>query len=129
MDSIGDMLAIIRNGFSVKKESVDIPHSRIKEGIAKLLLAEGFISKFDVQSRMNKKFLKIGLKYTAAKKSVIEGLKRVSKSSRRIYAGARAIPRVQSGFGTVILSTPRGLMTDEQAREQKLGGEVICYVW
>lgn len=129
MDSIADMLARINNALKVRKDGVDLPHSRVKEEIARLLLAEGFISKYDVFSRLNKKFIRLGLKYAENKKSVITGLKRVSKSSRRIYVGTKNIPWIEGGFGTVILSTPKGLMTDSEARAQKVGGEILCYVW
>jgi small subunit ribosomal protein S8 len=129
MDTLANMMAAMKNAIAIRKETVDIPHSRIKEEVAKILLGEGYIGKYDVLARTNKKFLRIGLKYTPDKKSVIGGMKRISKSSRRVYAGAQSIPRVHSGFGTVILSTSKGLMTDEAAREKKLGGEVIGYVW
>jgi small subunit ribosomal protein S8 len=105
-----------------------LPFSKMKEEVAKILLGEGYLSKVDVFSRGNKKYLRLGLKY-AGKKSVIEDLKRVSKPGRRIYVNAQSLPRVQAGFGTAIISTSKGLLTDEQARQQKLGGEVICYVW
>lgn len=128
MDSIADMLIRIKNALAVKKESVDLPHSKMKEAIASLLQSEGFISKYDTFSRVNKKQLRLGLKYSG-KKSVVEGLKRVSSPGRRVYVGAGKLPRIRSGFGTAIISTSKGLMTDSNAREQKLGGEVICYVW
>lgn len=129
MDTIADFMAAIKNAIAIRKEVVDVPHSKIKEEIAKILLGEGYIGKCDVMVRMNKKHLRIGLKYAENKKNVISGMKRISKSSRRVYVGARSIPRVHSGFGTVIISTSKGLMTDEAAREKKLGGEVICYIW
>jgi len=128
MDAIGDMLARIKNALRVRKEFVDLPFSKMKEEVAKILLGEGYLSKVDVFSRGNKKYLRLGLKY-AGKKSVIEDLKRVSKPGRRIYVNAQSLPRIQAGFGTAIISTSKGLLTDEQARQQKLGGEVICYVW
>jgi small subunit ribosomal protein S8 len=124
MDSIADMLVRIESALNVKRENVDIPHSRLKEEIAKLLLAEGYISKLDVHTRMNKKYLRLMLKPKA-----ISNLRRVSTPGRRIYVGAGKVPRVQAGFGTAIISTSKGLMTDDAAREKKLGGEVICYVW
>ena len=92
-------------------------------------MEEGYISKYDTFSRMNKKFLRLGLKYDINKKSIIAGLRKISTPGRRIYVGAREIPRVQSGFGMAVLTTPKGLMTDWEAREKKLGGEVLCYVW
>lgn len=129
MDSIGDMLARMNNAIRVRKETVDLPHSRVKEAIAQIMLSEGYIGRCESFARMNKKFLRIGLKYTGEKRSVIRGMKRISKPGRRIYVGVQSLPRVQAGFGTAILSTSRGLMTDEGAREKKLGGEVICYIW
>jgi len=129
MDSIADMLVRIQNAIRIREETVDLPHSKVKEGIARILLEEGYVSNLDTFTRMNKRFLRIRLKYTEAKKSVIAGMKRISSSSRRIYVGADSIPRVQCGFGTAIVTTPKGLMTDEQAREKKLGGEILCYVW
>ena len=128
MDSIADMLLRIRNALKVRKEGVDMPHSKIKEEIARLMLSEGFIGKYDTFSRLNKKYLRIGLKY-AGKKMVLEGMKRVSSPGQRIYVGADLVPRIRSGFGTAIISTSKGLMTDSDAREQKIGGEVICYLW
>lgn len=129
MDAIANMLSAIKNALAVKKEQVDLPHSRIKEDICRLLLAEGYISKCDIMSRMNKKIIRLTLKYLDNKTSVIEGMKRISSSSRRIYVGRTNIPRIRSGYGTVILTTPQGIMTDEQARAKKTGGEIICSVW
>lgn len=128
MDSIADMLVRMENALRVRRETVDIPHSKIKEGIVRILLAEGYISKYDTFARLGKKYLRVGLKYTGAKKGVIEKMGRVSKPSRRIYVGVRSIPRVQAGYGTAILSTSKGLMTDAEAREKKLGGEVLLWV-
>lgn len=129
MDSIADMLIRVNNAIKVKKEAVDLPHSRVKEEIAKIMLAEGYISKCEVLTRTNKKYLRLGLKYDPAGKSLIEGLKRVSTPGRRIYVGARGVRRVRSGFGTAIISTSAGLMTDEAARAKKVGGEVVCNIW
>lgn len=129
MDSIADMLNRVNNALEVRKEGVDLPHSRVKEEIARILLAEGYISKLEPLTRMNRKFIRLGLKYTARGRSVIEGLKRVSTSGKRHYVAATNIPRVRSGFGTAIISTSKGLMTDAAARQAKLGGEVLCFVW
>jgi small subunit ribosomal protein S8 len=129
MDSIADMLVRLRNGLNAKKESVDVPHSKMKEEIAKLLLAEGFIGSYESHERMKKRHLRIKLKYSADRKPVIAGLRRVSTPGRRVYVGAAKVPRVQAGFGTALVSTSKGLMTDEAARQQKLGGEIICYIW
>ncbi|MFA4844404.1 MAG: 30S ribosomal protein S8 [Candidatus Margulisiibacteriota bacterium] len=129
MDSIADMLNRVNNALGVRKEGVDLPHSRVKEEIAKILLAEGYISKLEPLTRMNRKFIRLGLKYTAKGRSVIEGMKRVSTSGKRHYVAATKVPRVRSGFGTAIISTSKGLMTDAAARQAKLGGEVLCFIW
>ncbi len=129
MDSIGDMLVRIGNALKTKRETVELPHSKMKEGIGKILLDEGYIGKCEVMTRLNKKYLRLGLKYTGDSKSIIAGMRRASKPGRRDYRGAAAVPRVQSGFGTAIISTSRGLMTDEKARAEKVGGEVIFYIW
>jgi small subunit ribosomal protein S8 len=129
MDSIADLLVRIKNALNVCKETIDLPHSRTKEAIGKILLAEGYISNCEIMTRANRKYLRIRLKYNSAKKAVITGMKKISTPGRRVYVRARAVPRVRSGFGTAILSTPRGVMTDEAARENKIGGEVLCYVW
>ncbi|MDD4179089.1 MAG: 30S ribosomal protein S8 [Candidatus Margulisbacteria bacterium] len=129
MDSIADMLVRINNAVKIKKETVDLPHSKMKEALSRIMVGEGFVGKSEVMTRMNKKYLRLTLKYNDKKKSVIEGLKRVSTPGRRYYVGATKIPRVRSGFGTAIISTPRGLMTDVEARSNKVGGEVICYIW
>jgi small subunit ribosomal protein S8 len=128
-DPIADMINRIRNALNVRQETVDIPHSRMKEEIAKIMVGEGYLQKCDVLKRMEKKFLRLALKYASDKKGVISELKRVSKPGRRTYADVRSLPRVQAGFGTAIISTSRGLMTEESARTQKLGGEVVCYIW
>lgn len=129
MDPIADLLVRINNAIKVRKDTVDIPHSRMKEGILKILLEEGFIGKFDVMARMNKKVLRVALKYNDNRRSVIVGVRRVSTPGRRVYVGSKAIPRIQAGFGLAIISTPKGLMTDDAARKQKIGGEMLCYVW
>ena len=128
-DPITDMLNRIRNSLNVRAEIVDMPHSKIKEGIARILAAEGYIRKFEKLKRMNKGFLRIALKYGVNKEKVIAGMRRVSKPGRRVYADARSLPRVQAGFGTAVISTSRGLLTDGEARKKKIGGEVVCYIW
>lgn len=129
MDSISDLLVRMQSMLKMHKENVDVPYSRFKEDLLKLLHSEGYISKYEVHTRMNKKYLRIGFKYDGRKKGVITGLKRGSKPGRRIYVRAGKVPQIQSGFGTVVISTSKGLMTDDGARASKLGGEVICYVW
>lgn len=127
-DTIGDMLTRIRNGHRAGHEAVDVPHSRLKNEIARILKKEGFVTDFVVEGGV-KKVLRIYLKYTPAHESVIRGLKRESRPGLRRYVGWEDIPRVFGGFGTAILSTPKGIMTGKEARKQKLGGEWICSVW
>jgi small subunit ribosomal protein S8 len=128
-DPIADMLCRIQNGINTRAETVDLPHSRVKEALAKILVDEGYLYKSDTLKRMEKMFLRIGLKYKKDKRSVIAGLKRISRPGKRIYVDRAALPRVQDGYGTAIVSTSKGIMTDEQARQQKLGGEVMVYIW
>jgi small subunit ribosomal protein S8 len=106
---------------------VELPHSRIKESVAKILQAEGYVTDVAVEGETKKK-LKIRLKFNG-KKSVIEGLKRISSPGLRRYVGATKIPRVRGGLGVAIVSTSEGLLTDSQARKKNLGGELLCYIW
>lgn len=129
MDSIADMLIRIKNAQKVRKEGVDLPHSKMKEGIARIMLAEGFIAKADTFARGPKKYLRLVFKNPADKKPLIEGMKRVSTPGRRVYVGSAKVPRVRAGFGLAIISTSKGLMTDDEARAKKMGGEVVCYIW
>lgn len=126
-DPISDLLTSIRNASTALLPNVDIPHSRIKEGIAHILKKEGYIAECVVEGKIAKR-LKLKLKYDG-RKGVIAGIKRVSTPGLRRYVGATEIPRVLGGMGTAILSTPRGVMTGVEARKQNVGGEVICYVW
>jgi small subunit ribosomal protein S8 len=126
-DPISDMLTRLRNGGRALQPHIELPHSRIKEGIAHILKSEGYVSEVAVEGKLPKK-IKIRLKYDA-KKSVLEGLKRISKPGLRKYVGSTEIPRVRGGLGVAILSTPEGIMTDRQARKKNLGGELLCYVW
>jgi small subunit ribosomal protein S8 len=126
-DPISDMLTRLRNGGRALLPHIELPHSRLKENIAKILKSEGYVSEVAVDGKVIKK-IKIRLKYNG-KKNVIEGLKRVSKPGLRKYVGATEIPRVRGGLGVAVLSTPEGLMTDTQARKKNLGGELLCYVW
>jgi len=127
-DPIADMFLRIKNALRIKAETVDIPYSSIKEGIAKILTSEGYIQKAGVMSRMNKKFIRLALKYRKNKKGVISYLTRISKPGRRVYKDVASLPRVESGFGTAIISTPKGLKTDSEARAEKVGGEILAYV-
>jgi small subunit ribosomal protein S8 len=126
-DPISDMLTRIRNAGAAQLPTVELPHSRIKESVAKLLQSEGYITDVAVEGDTKKK-LKMRLKFNG-KKSVIEGLKRVSSPGLRRYVGATEIPRVRGGLGVAIVSTSEGLLTDQQARKKNLGGELLCYIW
>jgi small subunit ribosomal protein S8 len=128
-DPIADMLTRIRNGITVSYESVDIPASKLKVNIAKVLKAEGMIRNFKVLDDKSHKKIRVFLKYDANGRSVITGLKRISKPGCRVYEGSDSISPVLNGYGINILSTSRGLMTDHQARKQNVGGEILCSVW
>jgi len=121
------MLTRIRNGGRALKPVIDVPHSNIKESMAKILKREGYITDVAVEGA-NVKTIKISLKYSG-KKNVIEGLKRISKPGLRKYVGSTEIPRVRGGLGVAIVSTSEGLLTDQQARKKNLGGELLCYIW
>ncbi|NLM38484.1 MAG: 30S ribosomal protein S8 [Firmicutes bacterium] len=128
-DPIADMLTRIRNANSVKHESVDIPSSKLKVEIARILKDEGFIREYKVIEDGKQGILRIYLKYTPQKDQVIQGLKRISKPGLRVYANKDEVPRVLGGLGIAILSTSKGVITDKTARQEGVGGEVICYVW
>ncbi len=128
-DPIADMLTRIRNANKLRYEEVAMPSSKIKEGIAKILVNEGFITSYRIEEEEGKKALVLTLKYSASGERVITGLKRISKPGLRVYAEADKIPSVLKGLGIAIVSTPNGLLTDRQARKQNVGGEVLCYVW
>ena len=126
-DPISDLLTRIRNAGRALLPAIELPHSRIKENVANILKQQGYVAEVAVDGATLKK-LKIRLKYNG-KKSVIEGLKRISKPGLRKYVGATEIPRVRGGLGVVVISTPEGVMTDVQARKKNLGGELLCYIW
>ncbi|MBM3829598.1 MAG: 30S ribosomal protein S8 [Verrucomicrobia bacterium] len=127
-DPIADLLTRIRNAGNALLPTVEIPHSKLKENIAHVLKREGWISDVAVEGEVAKKRIKLKLKY-AGRRSVIDGLKRVSSPGLRRYVGAQEIPRVRNGMGTAILSTPAGILTGNEARRQNVGGELLCYVW
>ena len=127
-DPIADMLARMRNALTVKHNTVDVPTSKMKVAIAELLKNEGYINDYKV-SEGTKSVITIDLKYGQNNQKVINGLKRISKPGLRIYASYEDLPRVLNGLGIAIVSTSKGLMTDKQAREAKIGGEVLAYVW
>jgi len=126
-DPISDMLTRIRNAGRALLPAVELPHSRMKESVAKILKREGYVAEVAVEGATIKK-LKIRLKYQG-KKNVIEGLKRVSRPGLRRYVGATEIPRVLNGMGVSIVSTPEGVMTGAEAKKKNLGGELLCQVW
>ena len=129
-DPIADMMTRVRNANRMKFRSVNAQLSRVNLEIVKVLKRTGYISGFDVKKDANKKdILKIYLKYTDTKERVIQDLQRVSKPGRRIYVSSKKIPKVFNGFGVAIVSTPRGIMTDKEARLQNVGGEIICNIW
>lgn len=129
-DPIADMLTRIRNANSAKHDTVDIPASKMKLAIAKILAEEGYINKFDVIDDGNFKAIHITLKYGADKsEKIISGIKRISKPGLRVYAGKDELPRVLGGLGVAILSTNQGVITDKKARELNVGGEVLAFVW
>jgi small subunit ribosomal protein S8 len=129
-DPIADMMTRVRNANRMKFRSVNAQLSRVNLEIVKVLKRTGYISGFDVKKDANKKdILKIYLKYTDTKERIIQDLQRVSKPGRRIYVSSKKIPKVYNGFGVAIVSTPRGIMTDKEARLQNVGGEIICNIW
>ncbi len=128
-DPISDMLTRVRNGAAAGHATVDVPHSRLKAEIARILKREGFVVDYSIEQVESRSFIRLKLKYGRGEKAVIRGLSRVSKPGLRKYVGASELPKVFGGIGMAILSTSRGLLTDKEARRSKLGGEVICYVW
>ncbi|MDR1794325.1 MAG: 30S ribosomal protein S8 [Erysipelotrichaceae bacterium] len=127
-DPIADMLTRIRNGVQAKHDFVEVPSSKIKIEIARILKQEGYISDY-VVSGDTKKTITIVLRYGENKEKIISGLKRMSKPGLRVYAPVNNIPRVLNGLGVAIISTSQGLLTDKQARAKHVGGEVLAYVW
>jgi small subunit ribosomal protein S8 len=128
-DPIADMLTRIRNGATAGLETVAIPTSVMKLEVARLLKQEGYIKGYVSEGEGVHKVIRVALRYAQDGKSVITGIKRISKPGLRRYAGAADIPRVLGGMGTALLTTSKGLMTGREARKQKVGGEVLAYVW
>ncbi len=128
-DPIADMLTRIRNATAVRQSFVLVPSSRMKQAIAQVLKDEGFITRYELVRDTRFPMLKVYLKYTERKDPLIRGLKRVSKPGCRVYTKTDDIPWVQSGMGSVILSTPRGIISDREARRLGIGGEILCEVW
>jgi len=127
MDPIADMLTRIRNAQRALLPVVEVPHSKLKENLAQILKKEGYVAEVGVEGKLPKK-IKLRLKYQG-KKSVIEGIRRISRPGLRHYVGSTEIPRVRGGLGVAVLSTPEGIMTGTDARKKNIGGELLCYVW
>ncbi len=129
-DPIADMLTRIRNANTAKHDTVDVPSSRMKLAIADILVDEGYIAKYEMVDNGSFKDIRIFLKYNNNKNErVISGIKRISKPGLRVYAGGDELPKVLGGLGTAIISTNQGVLTDKQAREKKIGGEVLAFIW
>jgi small subunit ribosomal protein S8 len=128
-DPIADMLTRIRNAINRRHASVDIPHSKMKESIARILQDEGFIQRYELVPDGRFQVIRVHLKYAEGRRPVLTHLKRLSTPGRRLYAGSAQIPRALGGMGIVIVSTPRGVITGTRARRENVGGELICEVW
>ncbi|MDD6231273.1 MAG: 30S ribosomal protein S8 [Frisingicoccus sp.] len=129
-DPIADMLTRIRNANTAKHDTVDVPASKMKESIAKILLDEGYIKSYEILEDGIAKTIKITLKYGVDKnQKTISGIKRISKPGLRVYAGKDELPKVLGGLGIAIISTNKGVVTDKEARAMNVGGEVIAFVW
>jgi small subunit ribosomal protein S8 len=128
-DPIADLLTRIRNANQKAFEKLEVPHSKFKEEIVKVLRDEGYLKDYRILKDQGRSVLKISLKYAEREQRVITKIQRVSRPSRRVYVGREDIPRVQGGMGVAILSTPRGVMSDRQAKAAGIGGEVVCFVW
>ena len=128
-DPIADMLTVLRNASVAKKPVAEVKNSKISEGIVKILKDEDFISNYKVIKDTKQGILRVYFKYAPDGAPALLGLKRISKLGLRIYKKADELPKVYGGLGSAIISTSKGLMTDKEAREKKIGGEVICYVW
>jgi small subunit ribosomal protein S8 len=128
-DPVADLLTRIRNANMSKHEKVDIPSSKMKVEIVKILKKEGFIKDYKLSKDNRQGMIRVFLKFTSQEEPVITGLKRISKPGRRVYVGVDKIPQVMGGVGIAILSTSKGILTCLKARKEKVGGEVLCYVW
>jgi small subunit ribosomal protein S8 len=128
-DPLSDLLTRLRNGMRAGHDRVDVPASRVKEAVLKVLEEEGFVSSFRKVQEAGRPVLRVGLKYDAEGEPIVIGIERVSRPGRRVYARADAIPSVLGGLGVSIVSTSQGIVTDKKARQSRLGGEVLCNVW
>ncbi len=129
MDPIADFLTCLRNGLSARHKEVTVPFSKLKYEIVRVLMEEGFVSNFQVEGEGTGRRIVVSLKYDEDGASVIRGIEMVSRQSRRVYVGANEIPKVIGGLGLAVLSTPRGVLSDREARRKHVGGEVVCKVW
>ena len=128
-DPVSDMLTRIRNANLALHEQVSMSSSKLKEEIARILASEGYIDGYEVKASGTRKTLEVKLRYSSNRHRVIEGLRRVSRPGKRVYAGAGDLPRVNGGLGVAVVSTSQGLLADREARRRHLGGEVVCEVW
>ena len=128
-DPIADMLTRVRNANQMRDKEVEVPASKMKEEIARILKEEGFIVDYKIKKNDVQNIIVLSLKYTEKKERVITGLKRISKPGLRVYVKADEVPKVLNGLGIAILSTSKGIMTDKAARKENLGGEVLAYIW
>ena len=128
-DPVADMLTKVRNAVAVRHEKVDVPTSKLKLEIVKILKTEGYINNFKKVQEEGKNVIRIFLKYDVKNNPVIHGLKRISTPGRRVYSGFKDLPRVYNGYGTLIVSTSAGVTTGKKATEKMVGGELICTVW
>ena len=128
-DFVGDFLTVIRNAVNARKEKVTVGSSKMSLKIAEILKEEGFVESVKPFTEDKKNFIRIHLKYVHGKKPAIQGIKKVSTPGRRVYVGSEDVPRVQGGLGISIVSTSKGILTDRQARQTNVGGELICKVW
>lgn len=128
-DPIADMLTRVRNAVAVGHERVAMPSSKMKVGIAQILVDEGYIDRYEVTEDAHRRFLELVLRYGDRRRPAIEGIKRISRPGHRVYRGSKELPRVQGGLGVAVVSTSKGLLPDREARRRRLGGEVVCEVW
>jgi small subunit ribosomal protein S8 len=129
-DPVADLLTCIRNACKAKHKKVDVPTSSVKAELVRVLLREKYINNYkSIENDKKRGVLRIYLKYDAKERSIIQGIERVSKPGRRVYIRRHEVPRIQGGLGTAFISTPSGIMTDQEARDEGLGGEYVCRVW
>lgn len=128
-DPLSDLLTRLKNGMRAGHERVDVPSSRVKEAVLKVLEEEGFVASFRKVQEAGRPVLRVGLKYDHEGEPIVSGIERVSRPGRRVYAKADAIPKVLGGLGVSIVSTSKGIVTDRTARQSRLGGEVLCNIW